>query len=64
MKDMFNKDSCRACGNILIPSIKCNNCSETILWNCSSCTNIEEYIHSHNQDKNNEQNGELFLDDI
>ena len=51
---MFNKDSCRVCGNTLVSNIICNNCNETILWNCSICTNTEEYVHSHTQDKNTE----------
>ncbi len=48
---MFNKESCRKCGWLLIPNILCNECNEIVLWICKNCMNEEEYIHSHNQGK-------------
>jgi hypothetical protein len=49
---MFNKDSCRSCGRMLISDLVCNNCNEIILWKYSNCSNTEEYIHIRNQDRN------------
>ncbi len=49
---MFNKDSCRNCGENLVPDITCNKCDEITLWKCSNFTITVEHIHMHNQDKN------------
>ena len=54
---MFNKESCRYCGNILVPAITCGNCDEIIVWKCSACKNRSEHIHIHNQNKNSESAG-------
>ena len=48
---MFNKESCRSCGEFLVPDMICIECDEIILWICSNCTNTSEHTHIHNQDK-------------
>jgi hypothetical protein len=49
---VFNKESCRSCGEFLVPDMICIECDEIILWVCSNCTNTSEHTHIHNQDKN------------
>ena len=44
---VFNKDSCRACGNYLIASSVCNICREYVSWVCSKCNKMEDVTHSH-----------------
>lgn len=43
---MFNKNSCRACGNYLVPTSVCNICGEQVAWICGECGKIDEAIHS------------------
>jgi hypothetical protein len=59
---MYNKESCRRCGEILVPDIICNNCSEVVLWICSSCTNVAEHVHIHNENKNSKSTELRALD--
>lgn len=51
-KSVFNKESCRSCGEFLVADMICIECDEIILWVCSNCTNTSEGTHIHNQDKN------------
>ena len=44
--DMFNKNSCRMCGSILIPSALRKFCKESVKWTCDKCIRIEEVKHS------------------
>ena len=46
---MFNKESCRNCGEILVADITCNKCDEITLWICSNLTITVEHIHMHNR---------------
>ena len=43
---MFNKNSCRMCGSILIPSAFCKICKESLGWTCYKCNKIGEVKHS------------------
>lgn len=43
---MSNKNSCRACGNYLVPTSVCNICGEQVAWICGQCGKIDEAIHS------------------
>lgn len=44
---VFNKYSCRACGNYLIPTSVCNTCGEYVSWICAKCNRMEDVTHSH-----------------
>ncbi len=50
---MFNKESCRKCGWILVPTMNCNICLETLHWTCNNCTNTEDHVRIHNLEKTN-----------
>ena len=43
---MFNKNTCRMCDSILIPSALCKICKESVKWTCYKCDIIEEVKHS------------------
>ena len=44
---MFNEDSCRACGLMLIAMWRCNECLETSSWICKNCNSTIDRIHLH-----------------
>ena len=44
---MFNKESCRSCGKILVPILRCNDCKEHISWICNMCQQVEDVSHKH-----------------
>ena len=44
---MFNEDSCRACGLLLIAMWRCNECLETSSWICKKCNSTIDRIHLH-----------------
>ena len=50
---MFNKESCRKCGWVLVPNMVCSICLETLDWTCDNCANTEDHIHIHNLEKDN-----------
>jgi len=45
--NVFNKNSCRACGNHLFPTSVCNICTEYLSWICTKCNKMEDVTHSH-----------------
>ena len=44
---MFNKESCRSCGKILVPISMCNYCKEHVSWICNKCQRVEDVSHRH-----------------
>jgi hypothetical protein len=44
---MFNKGSCRNCGNLLTPMSMCINCREHVSWMCEGCGKADDAIHIH-----------------
>lgn len=44
---MFNKDSCRTCGDELKIIKICDSCGEGIRWLCQTCKSLEGYFHFH-----------------
>ncbi|MDP9489927.1 MAG: hypothetical protein M3P28_06995 [Thermoproteota archaeon] len=46
---MFNKESCRSCGKILVPISMCNYCKEHISWICNKCQRVEDVSHKHDR---------------
>lgn len=47
---MFNKQSCRGCGNNLSPIVLCNVCGEYVKWICKKCRRLDEADHIHTYD--------------
>jgi len=45
--NMYNKGSCRGCGNSLVPSATCSICKEYVYWICNNCDGTEQVLHSH-----------------
>lgn len=43
----YNKASCRACGNRLVPTRNCSHCREPVNWKCSRCPNVDDSTHVH-----------------
>jgi hypothetical protein len=57
---MFNKDSCRNCGNILISNVICNNCNKVDLV-LRICSSMKEHVHSHDKGKSNTLHDKVIL---
>ncbi|HJS82771.1 MAG TPA: hypothetical protein VJ742_08050 [Nitrososphaera sp.] len=47
---MFNKGSCRNCGNLLTPLSICLNCREHVSWMCDGCGKADDATHVHAPD--------------
>ncbi|HKX21581.1 MAG TPA: hypothetical protein VJM74_07925 [Nitrososphaeraceae archaeon] len=48
---MFNKESCRTCGKILVPLLICDYCNENVSWICNNCQRVEDVPHNHDKHK-------------
>jgi len=57
---MFNKESCRSCGSILSPVLKCKLCKEYVSWTCDYCHQVEDVSHRH--EKIHRSPGDKYLD--
>jgi predicted amidophosphoribosyltransferase len=44
---VFNKESCRSCGKILVPISMCSYCKEHVSWICNKCQRVEDVSHKH-----------------
>jgi len=44
---MYNKETCRGCGNQLLPKVRCVYCNEYTNWSCLACKRIEDVTHVH-----------------
>ena len=47
LEQMFNKESCKACGTYLTPTSVCSVCKEYVSWLCNKCERMEDVTHSH-----------------
>ena len=57
---MFNKESCRSCGKILVPISMCKLCKEHVSWICNKCQRVEDVTHKH--DRAHESNEDTYLE--